>query len=134
MSTPTAKIALSKTLLLSDVATTNANLDAIDAAVAGGVALAADGAIAILMGSGMITKGSAAALTLAAPTATTDDYKVLRIASTTAFAHVITCPQGFNGKGASGTATFAASKGSSVTLVAYQGQWYVSANVGATLA
>lgn len=101
--------------------------------------LAGDGTVSIKDGREVISKATAAAITLPPPTAGLptaggDDGKELTIVSSTAAAHVITCSQGFNGKGSSGTATFAASKGSSVTLVAFNGQWYVSANVGATLA
>jgi hypothetical protein len=135
MSKLTTKVALVKPDLLIDPATHNANLDAIDAAIHGGVVLAADGAIAISFGTVIITKGSIAAITIAAPVATTDDFKTLRIVTTTAFAHVVTSGTvGFNAKGSSGTATFAAAKGNAVHLVAYQGNWYASSTLGVTVA
>ncbi len=88
--------------------------------------LAADGAITILTGAVVITKGSAAAITLAAPTAGTDDEKVMIITSETAFAHVVTCSSnGFNDKGASGTLTFGGAKGDSCLLKARNGRWWV---------
>ena len=94
-----------------------------------------DGAITAKGGVVVVTKGSAAALTLAAPVSGTDDGKTLTLTTTTAFAHVVTSPvRGFNGKGASGTVTLAASKGGGVQLVAYAGDWYTVANVGATVA
>lgn len=95
---------------------------------------AADGAIGIKDGVAIITKGSAAALTLAAPTAGLptaggDDGRQLNIVSTTAFAHQITCPANkINGNKLS--ATLAAAAGSAVKLVAYQGVWYLAENEG----
>lgn len=97
--------------------------------------LSGDGAITIKRGAAYITKGSIAALTLAAPTAGTDDFKFLFITSTTAFAHVITSSvRGFNGKGSSGTLTWAAAKGNSIVLMAYNGDWWVFAPNGVTVA
>lgn len=96
----------------------------------------ADGAITVKNGVVIITKGTAAVLTLAAPTATTDDYKQLLIMSTTAAAHTVTqTTPGFNNGGAaSDVGTFAAAIANSLLLVAYQGVWYVVNNVGVTLA
>lgn len=99
-----------------------------------------DATIAIKKGRVVLTKGSAAAIALAAPVAGLpsaggDDGREIQIVSTTAFAHVITCSTvGFNGKGSSGTITFAANKGSSTTVIAYQGNWYTLAGIGATAA
>jgi hypothetical protein len=88
-------------------------------------AAAADGAIAVKTGLVAVTKAGVAALTLAAPTATTDDGKVLTVISTTANAHTITTPAGkLNGLH---IATFGGAIGDSVTLVAYQGVWYTRA-------
>jgi hypothetical protein len=95
---------------------------------------AADGTVAIKEGNVLITKGSAIALTLAPPTAGADDGKVLRIVSTTAFAHVVTCSDGFNAKASSGTATFGAAKGNAANLVAYNGHWYNFSEQGITYA
>lgn len=97
---------------------------------------AADGAITVKTGVVFITKGTAAALTLAAPTAGDDDGKVLTIVSTTAAAHTVTvATAGFNDGGtASDVGTFAAAKGNGLTLVAYAGDWYVTSNIGVTLA
>jgi hypothetical protein len=94
---------------------------------------------AIKEGVLMITKGTAIALTLAPPVAglpnaSGDDGKVLRIVSTTAAAHVVTCSDGFNAKGSSGTATFGAAIGNAATLVAYNGHWYNVAQAGITYA
>jgi hypothetical protein len=134
MSTLSAKLALTKTQFLPDVPTLNANLDAIDAAIAGATVQAVDGALAVAPSTVIVTKSTAAALTLAAPVAGTDDGKIIRVVSATAAAHVITGAVGFNGKNASGTATLGAVKGNSVSLLAYNGQWYVFTNIGATLA
>lgn len=87
---------------------------------------AADGAITIKDGVVMITKGTAAALTLAAPTASADDGKRLAIISTTAAAHTVTqTTPGFNG-GTTGSdvATFTAAIGNGMVIVAYNGTWY----------
>ena len=83
-----------------------------------------------------ITKGTAAALTLAAPTATTHDGVEIVIVSTTAAAHTVTvATAGMNGLGASGdVGTFGAAVGNGMTLVAYQGNWYLTCNIGVTLA
>ncbi|AWM35899.1 hypothetical protein GobsT_63690 [Gemmata obscuriglobus] len=87
--------------------------------------LAGDGAVPVKAGTVLLTKGTAAALTLAAPAAGADDGKVLELVSTTAAAHVVTCAGvGFNAKGATGTATFGAARGNSFRVVAYQGNWY----------
>jgi hypothetical protein len=100
-----------------------------------------DGTVAIKEGKIAITKATAIALTLPPPTAGLptaavpgDDGKILRITSTTAAAHVITCSQGFNAKGSSGTATFGAAKGNGMVLMAHQGQWYNVSNTGITYA
>lgn len=99
---------------------------------------AADGALALPTQGGnktvLITKGSAAALTLAAPT-TVPDGTVLTVISTTAFAHTITqAAPGFNGGGGgSDVATFGAAAGNSITVVAYNGVWYVQNLTGVTL-
>lgn len=100
--------------------------------------LSGDGAISIPTAGWStfsITKGSAAALTLAAPTAGTDDGKILEIVSETAFAHVITCgTDGFNAKGSSGTATYGAAKGNVCRLMARNGHWWNMGNTGITYA
>lgn len=90
-------------------------------------AAAADGAITTKHGSVAITKGSAAALTLAAPIVGTDDFKVLRIVATTAFVHTVTnAAPGFNAGGAGkDVATFGGAIGDSMEVMAYQGVWLV---------
>lgn len=77
----------------------------------------------------MITKAGVLADTLAAPTATTDDGKVITVVSATANAHTITATNLLNtGSAANDIATFAAFAGASLTLMAYQATWYVIAS------
>jgi hypothetical protein len=89
--------------------------------------LAADGAIPIVTGAYVITKGSAAALTLAAPTAAQAGTR-LTVMAGTAFAHVITATglldDGITG-GSKTTATFGAFVGASIELLAYNLKWIV---------
>jgi VCBS repeat-containing protein len=83
-----------------------------------------------------VTKASAAALTLAAPTATAHDGVEIVIVSTTAAAHTVTVSTtGMNDLGTSAdVGTFGVAKGNGMALVAYQGDWYVTSNIGVTLA
>lgn len=114
----------------------SANFDALDAAL--GVEVeSASGAMGIKEGSAVITKSTAAALTLVAPTAGLpaaggDDGKILRIVSTTAAAHTVTTPSN-KINGASHIATFAAAIGNFQELIAYNGVWYALASAGITL-
>lgn len=97
----------------------------------------ADGAITIKDGVVVITKAGVAALTLADPTATVDDYKTLRIISVTANAHTVSnaAGSGFNAGGAgSDVGTFGGAKGDGMTVMAYQGDWYVVDKTNVTLA
>lgn len=101
------------------------------------IALAsADGAVNLKAGTVLITKGSAAALTLAAPTAGTDDGKVLNVIATTAHAHTLTqTTPGFNnGSTASDVGTWTAAIGNGLSLVAYNGVWYTLSVRNVTLA
>jgi hypothetical protein len=95
-----------------------------------------DGAISLKEGIVVVTKGTAAALTLAAPTDVTDDGKTLTIVSTTAQAHTVTnSSPGFNGGGAGeDVATWGAAKGNAMTVVAYGATWYAVNLTGVTLA
>lgn len=84
-----------------------------------------DGAITIKAGIVIITKAGVAALTLAAPTAGTDDGKVLYIDSLTANAHTVTLAGGLRGAGASAdVGTFGAAAGNGIVFYAYNGAWY----------
>ena len=99
-------------------------------------AYASDGAIALRSHTAIITKGTAAAMTLAAPTATTHDGVIITVVSTTAAAHTVTATTvGFNaGDAASDVGTFGAAIGNCFSFVAYQGEWYVLTNTNVTLA
>lgn len=93
-----------------------------------------DGAIASAPGTIVITKGSAlGSSTLATPTTTTHDGYILRIVSSTGYAHVVSVASGKVNGGSNTTLTFGAQIGNSITLIAYQGVWYVLGNVGVTI-
>lgn len=95
--------------------------------------IAADGAIPVIAGFYEITKGSAAALTLAAPVAGTQDGMAISITSATAFAHVITATGLLQtGTAAVNVATCSAFAGSSVSFRAYNGKWQVTSAVNIT--
>lgn len=103
--------------------------------------LSDNGAITIPAGgvkTVFLTKGTASAVTVAAPTATTHDGVIIHVVSTTAAAHTITATTiGFNaGDAASDVATLTAAIGNGLSIVAYQGEWYVlpGGNTNATLA
>lgn len=93
-----------------------------------------DGAITIASGARvLLSKGSAAAITIAAPTATTHDGFTITVIATSAQAHVITsATDGFNAKGSSGTLTFGGAIGDSVTLMAHNGHWYTVSLINVT--
>jgi len=98
--------------------------------------LSGDGAITVptdRLALVRVTKGSAAAITLATPLAG-DEGKEIVVFSETAYAHQITCPDGFNAKGSSGTATASAAANNYIRLVAFNLHWRVIANVNFTLA
>jgi hypothetical protein len=69
------------------------------------------------------------AMTIIAPTVTTDDGKVIKVTNGTSASHTITFTGGTLRSGGAGvtTATFGAFPGSSVELMAYQGAWYAMA-------
>lgn len=77
----------------------------------------------------MVTSAGVNAMTLAAPTVTTDDGKVIKVTTNTAASHTITFTGGTLRSGSAGvtTATFSAFAGSSIELMAWQGKWYVMA-------
>lgn len=96
-------------------------------------AITGDGAITVQNANVYLSKGSAAAITIVAPTAGTQDGLRITVIAATAQAHVITCAtDGFNAKGASGTLTFGGAIGDSVTIVADTGHWYATARVNVT--
>lgn len=106
---------------------------------AGFTVISADGAItpgAVNM-TYIVTKGSAAAITIADPTATTHDGATLTVISSTAFAHTISnaAGSGFNAGGAgTDVGTFGGAKGDNIVFKAYQGKWLVVSKVNVTLA
>lgn len=93
-------------------------------------------------GAAVISRGRYTLICLAIASADTtlptpaqaDNGKICVIWSEFAHAHVISTPAGFNGKGAAGTGTFAAALGNSFTMVARNGSWWVTANIGVTIA
>jgi hypothetical protein len=110
------------------------------------VALAASGAIPVASSAGgartpgkyVITKATAAALTLAAPTAGLDDGVLIQVISTTAAAHTITTPAAGNIRDGNTSnhdtvLTMNANIGANCILEAYNGTWYVLAEVGCSL-
>lgn len=125
-----AATALTGTLSVSGITTASGGIKTPVVTISG------DGAITIAPFTIVrLSKGSAAAITLAAPTNSTHDGYIVMVFSSTAQAHVITGGvDGFNAKGSSGTITFGGAIGDSVTLVAMGGHWYTLAKVNATVA
>jgi hypothetical protein len=79
----------------------------------------------------IITKGSAAALTIGAPTATVDDGLEISIVSNTSFAHTLTAPAGTFIVGGSAlntvlTITAANGAGTTIYLTAFNGKFIVT--------
>lgn len=98
--------------------------------------IAGDGAITIAPGIVTLSKGSAAAITLAAPAAG-DDGTVITIIAKSAYAHVVTFTgtklnNGTNAKQLK--ATTAAYIGSGVSVVAMNQEWHLIGNTAATIA
>ncbi len=96
--------------------------------------LSADGAVnSHVAQTYVVTKAGVALLTLAAPTATVDDGKIIVITSGTANAHTLTATNLLNtGAAENDVATFAAFAGAGLTLMAYQATWNVISSVGIT--
>ena len=106
--------------------------------------ISADGAAGIALNNFVdtyfITKGTAAAITLAAPTAGLPrkgghDGMRITFVSTTAAAHTVTnSSPGFNNNGGSSdVGTFGVAIGNGFTVEAYNGAWYVVSSVNVTL-
>jgi len=93
-----------------------------------------DGAITVQSGVVLLTKGSAAAVTLAAPSS--QDGTVIEITSTTDFAHVVTVTGGlWDGTATTNTTiTFPVVAGGAVRIIAFGTDWYVLSNQGTTIA
>lgn len=97
------------------------------------VAVASEnGAITIQNSAVVVTKAGVAALTLPTPIATTHDGIEITVIATTAFAHTVTT-QTNKINGASAVATLGGAKGDGITLIAYQGVWYVKRSTNITL-
>src|SRR6266699_3841577 len=80
-----------------------------------------------LPGFYVITKASVAAMTLAAPTATTDDGLEIEVSSTTAFAHSFTATGLLlTASAAVNSITMPAFAGATVYFTSYQGKWVVA--------
>lgn len=94
------------------------------------------GAISIASQVALLTEAGASAMTLAAPTATTHDGIIIHIIATTANAHTVTATTiGFNaGDAGADVGTFGGAIGDMISVVAYQGEWYVLNNINVTLA
>ena len=94
-------------------------------------AVAADGAITVTAYNKafFITKAGVAAMTIVDPTATTHDGVTLSFVATTANAHTLSNAAGsgfFSSGGASkDVATFGGAIGDGLTIIAYQGKWYI---------
>jgi hypothetical protein len=102
----------------------------------GVTAYAADGAITIKSGVASLTKSSAGAYTLAAPSAA-QEGTVIHIVAGTAAAHVVTIASTSLLDGTStakGKATTAAYIGSGISVVAVNQKWLLLSNIAATLA
>jgi hypothetical protein len=98
-------------------------------------AYAADGAITIETSQAMLTKAGVNAMTLASPTNPDHNGVEITIQAATANAHTVTLVAGFNGAGAGAdVATFGGAIGDAITIVAYNGVWYVKNLVNVTLA
>jgi hypothetical protein len=96
-----------------------------------GAAVAADGAITITAANKtyFITKAGVAAMTIVDPTATTHDFVTLSFVAATANAHTLSnaVGSGFFSSGGSSkdVATFGGAIGDGLTIIAYQGKWYI---------
>ncbi len=93
---------------------------------------AANAAVTLKHGAtAVITKGSAAALTIADPTTGVHDGLEMDFISATAFAHTLVAPSGFNGAGTQGL--WGGAKGDGMKIIAYLAKWYVKYKTNVTL-
>lgn len=113
------------------------NLDLIDAAIAALQDKAAvtdyttAGAITQKSGNVTLSGAGALAMSLADPTAVTDDGKRLTIVCKTAHANVLTVTGGLGG-GAHNTITFGGAVGDLTELEALGGKWFLLPSINAT--
>lgn len=100
-------------------------------------AASADGAIAVAPKHVFITKAGVCAMTLVDPTATTHDGLEIVFIAATANAHTLDNSAGsgfFSSGGASkDVATFGGAIGDRISVVAYQGKWYIKDSLNITL-
>ena len=81
----------------------------------------------------IITKAGIAVMTIAAPVAGTDDGIEIYIYSSTAFAHTVTSTGNLQtGSASVNTATFAANAGAGLQIMAFNGKWIVTGQIGIT--
>lgn len=122
------------------------NLTVTGSAVAAGVtavnsvaAVTADGAITVAAANKdyFITKAGVAAMTIVDPTTTTHDGVELTFIAATANAHTLSNAAGsgfFSSGGATkDVATFGGAIGDRITIIAYQGKWYIKDSLNITL-
>lgn len=113
----------------SDIQLLASAIIALEAGLFGITKYTAAGAISLANGTAVLKAGSAAAMTLAAPTAGLpsaggNDGQRLTIVALDAYAYTVTTPSNaINGSKHIGT--FAGAVGDSIELVAYNGVWYV---------
>ena len=81
------------------------------------------------------TVAGALAIDLPDPTVTTDDFKRLTIINFQAQQNVVTSASSFGGAGGGeDVATFTNTIGNTLSLMAYQGVWYITGQLGVTVA
>lgn len=108
-------------------------INLINAAIAGGgvpTVITANGAVdPHTSAQYLFTKAGVAAMTLAAPTVTTDDGVTISLTGTTTDQNTVTATGLFKcGTAAVNLATWPAQAGGTITIKAYQGLWYVISN------
>ena len=82
-----------------------------------------------------LNKATAITVTLSNPTATTDDGKRITFVSLNNVQHVINMAGGFgNGSTGEDAATFSGVIGDNLTVMAWQGYWYIVGNHQVTVA
>lgn len=97
----------------------------------------ADGAVTQKSGVVGVTKAGVCAMTIADPTDTTDDGKILFVVALTANEHTLSnaAGSGFNSGGASSdVGTFGGAIGDNIMLLAAGGKWIVISSVNVSLA
>jgi hypothetical protein len=100
-----------------------AAITALETAIFGATKYTAAGAIGIAKGQALLMAGSAAAMTLVAPTAVTHDGLQLTIVALDAYAYTVTTPASAI-NGAKHIATWTAAIGNNINLIAFNGVWY----------